>query len=35
MNNANEELIPDEHVRIDKIIQKVQDVQQVQEQQRV
>ena len=35
MNNANEELIPDEHVRIDKILQKVQDQQHVQEQQQV
>ena len=25
MNNDNDELIPDEHVKIDKIIQKVQD----------
>ena len=25
MNNANEELIPDEHVKIDKILQKVKD----------
>ena len=35
MNNANEELIPYEHVRIDKILQKVQDQQQVQEQKQV
>ena len=35
MNNSNEELIPNEHVRIDKILQKIQDHQQVQEQQQV
>ena len=33
MNNVDEEQIPDEHVKIDKIVQKVQEQQQVQEQQ--